>query len=323
MKKILIIDTGGTISQEKGADGSLVPGVADIVNIVPKLSDIAKIEYVLITRVDSTDITQNIRVKIVEEIERRHRDFDGFVITHGTDTMADTACALNYMVQNLGKPIVLTGAQLPMFAPGPDGLNNLFYSVKAATGDIGEVVICFGDRIIRGNRAIKENVHGFNAFSSPRTPPIGNLGIDIKLNENRIKRFIGTPNFYKNIESGVAVYTQVSGGSSDTLKYFVNDENIKGIIIMGFGTGNLQKKLIPGVHELIKSSKKVVIITTCLKGSTILGQYQTGLTAKEAGALAGKDLTIHAATQKMMYALGRDSNNFTNYFYESIGRDLE
>jgi len=322
MKKILILDTGGTISQEVGAEGALVPGVADIIKIVPRLSEIADISYKLITRVDSTDITQDIRVAITKEIELRHMDFDGFVITHGTDTMVDTACALNYMIQNLGKPIVLTGAQLPMFAPGPDGLNNLYYSVKAATDDIGEVVICFGDRILRGNRSIKENVHGFNAFNSPRTPFIGNLGIDIKLNENRIKRFDGTPKFFTNYNSGVAIYTQVSGGETDLLQYYIKEPTVTGVIIQGFGTGNIQHRLIKDIKKIIDCGKPVIVITTCLEGNTILDQYQTGLLAKQAGALAGKDLSIHAATQKMIYALGRDSENFKKYFYQEVGRDM-
>lgn len=323
MKKILIIDTGGTISQEKGKNGSLVPGVADIVHIVPKLKDLANIDYKLIHRIDSTDITQEIRVAIVKEIEKRHRDFDGFVITHGTDTMSDTACALNYMIQNLGKPIVLTGAQLPMFAPGPDGLNNLYYSVKAATDDIGEVVICFGDRIIRGSRSYKENAEGFNAFSSPRDPFIGNLGVNIRLNENRIKRYKGNPKFFKNFETGVVVHYQVSGGSCNPLEYYIDDPNVKGVIIAGYGTGNIQSRLINSIKKLTKAGKKVVIVTECIKGSTILEQYQTGFAAKTAGALPGLDLSIHAATQKMIYALGRDPENFMDLFFEKIGRDMD
>lgn len=322
MNKILILDTGGTISQERGENGSLIPGSSPI-NIVPKLEEIAHIEYRQITRVDSTDMTQEVRALLAKEIEKSYTYYDGFVITHGTDTMADTACALNYMVQNLGKPIVVTGAQLPIFAPGPDGLNNLFYSVKAATMDIGEVVICFGDRIIRGNRAIKDNVHGFNAFNSPRTPYIGNLGINIKLNENRIKRYPGTPQFFTEYETGIAIYTQVSGGSSDILKHYIDNPTVKGVIIQGFGTGNVQKHLIPYIEKLVESGKKVVIVTTCLKGSTILDQYNTGLVAKKAGALEAYDMTLQCATQKMIYALGRDVHNFENYFYEKIGRDID
>ncbi|MBN2616743.1 MAG: asparaginase [Spirochaetales bacterium] len=324
MKRVLIIDTGGTISQVMREIGTLVPGEADIVTLVPRLKEIADIDYVLIDRVDSTDMTQNIRVKIVEEIEKNHNDYHGFVITHGTDTMADTACALNYMVQNLGKPIVLTGAQLPIFAPGPDGLNNLYYSVKTATEDIGEVVICFGDRILRGNRSNKYNVEGFNAFDSPREPYIGNLGVNIRLNENRIKRFkISNPIFFKTMCSGIVVHYQVSGGCCDTLKYYIDNPEIKGVIIVGFGTGNVQSYLLNSIEKLTQSGKKVVIVTACSKGSTKLGQYQTGLRVKNAGALEAKDLTIQATIQKMMYALGRDPENFQDLFYQPIGRDMD
>lgn len=323
MKKILILDTGGTISQEKNENGTLIPGVADIVKIVPRLKDIAKVEYTLIKRIDSTNMTQEIRVKIAQEIEKRHSEFDGFVITHGTDTMADTACALNYMIQDLGKPIVITGAQLPMFAPGPDGLNNLFYSVKAATDDIGEVVICFGDRIIRGNRSYKENVEGFNAFSSPRAPFIGNLGVNIRLNENRIKRYHGNPKFFTKFENGIVAINQISGSSINLLKYCLHDDSIKGVILLGYGTGNIQSIYVDSIKQITDAGKKVIIVTSCSKGPTILEQYETGFVAKEAGALPGLDLTIHAASQKMIYALGRDPNNFEKLFYERIGRDIE
>lgn len=324
MKNILIIDTGGTISQETGPDGALVPGVADIVEIVPRLQELAHIEYTLITRVDSSDMNQQIRVEIVETIKKRHREFDGFVITHGTDTMSDTAAALNYMIQDLGKPIVITGAQLPMFAPGPDGLNNLYYSVKAATDDLGEVVICFGDRIIRGNRAIKAHVEGFNAFDSPRAPYIGTLGVNIRLHENRIKRFNSVnPKFYTEYESGVAVYYQVSGAECNTFKYLQDDPQIKGVVIVGFGTGNVQTNIINSIKSLVDSGKKVVIVTSCNLGTTILEQYQTGYLASKAGALPGYDLSLNAACQKMIYALGRSSENFEDLFYERIGRDMD
>lgn len=321
MKRVLIIDTGGTLSHETGTNGALKPGKAPI-NIVPRLEEVAKVDYKLITRIDSTDMSQEIRLKIVEVIEQNYPAFDGFVITHGTDTMADTACALNYMIQNLGKPIVLTGAQLPIFAPGPDGLNNLYYSVKAATMDIGEVVICFGDRIIRGNCAIKDNVHGFNAFSSPRTPFIGNLGINVKLNNNRIKRFNGNPIFYKSYEQGIEIYTQVSGGLNSNFSSYLDNDDVKGVIIMGYGAGNVQKGIIPYIKQLTEAGKVVVIVTTCIKGSTIIDQYQTGLNALLAGAIEAKGLTIHAASQKMMYALGRNDKNFIELFYENIGRDM-
>jgi L-asparaginase len=177
LPRILILDTGGTISQTASADGSLVPCSTDYIEMVPRLHDIARLEVLRLERMDSSDMTSILRMEMARLIYENYDGFDGFVVIHGTDTMVETAAALSYMVQNLGKPVVLTGAQLPIFAPGPDGLNNLYYSVKAASMDLGEVVICFGDRILRGNRSIKENVHGFNAFHSFRVPPLGELGV--------------------------------------------------------------------------------------------------------------------------------------------------
>ncbi|MBI9100455.1 MAG: asparaginase, partial [Spirochaetaceae bacterium] len=172
MKKVLIIDTGGTISQKPDNSGVLKPSVSEYIELVPNLEKLAELSLTRMERIDSTDMTTEYRAAIATEIYKHHHEFDGFVVLHGTDTMADTACALTYMIQNLGKPIVVTGAQLPFFSPGPDGINNLYYSVEAATGDLGETVICFGDRILRGSRAVKENTHGFNAFSSPRISPV-------------------------------------------------------------------------------------------------------------------------------------------------------
>lgn len=309
MKKVLIIDTGGTISQKPDNSGVLKPAINDYMDMVPNVEKLAELSFTRMERIDSTDMTSEYRAAIAMEIYRRHHEFDGFVILHGTDTMADTASALTYMLQNLGKPIVITGAQLPIFSPGPDGINNLYYSVEAATRDLGETVICFGDRILRGTRAVKENTHGFNAFSSPRLTPVGELGVTMRLLEHRIKRFKGNPVIFTEFDTGIIYLRQTSGSSVDVMSHLL-EADISGLVIGGFGTGNIQSSLIDTMKKFDAKGIPMVIATVCHKGSTMLNQYAVGQAAADAGAIEAKDLSPQAAVQKLMYACGKVKKDF-------------
>lgn len=310
MKKVLIIDTGGTISQKPDISGALKPSVAEYRELVPNLENLAELSFSGMERIDSTDMTTEYRAAIATEIYKRHHEFDGFVVLHGTDTMTDTACALTYMIQNLGKPIVITGAQLPIFSPGPDGINNLYYSVEAATRDLGETVICFGDRILRGSRAVKENTHGFNAFSSPRLPPVGELGVRLRLLDHRIKRFKGNPVLFTDFDPQVVSLRQTSGSTCNMMHHLLGAD-LSGIVMGGFGTGNIQTRLIGTMKQFDTKGIPVIIATVCHKGSTMLSQYSVGQAAAASGAIDAKDLTHHAAVQKLMYACGKVKKDFS------------
>ncbi len=310
MKKVLIIDTGGTISQKPDNSGVLKPSVTEYIELVPNLGKLAELSFTRMERIDSTDMTTEYRAAIATEIYKRHHEFDGFVVLHGTDTMADTACALTYMIQNLGKPIVITGAQLPIFSPGPDGINNLYYSVEAATRDIGETVICFGDRILRGSRSVKENTHGFNAFSSPRLTPVGELGVTMRLLDHRIKRFKGSPVLFTEFDSSIVYLRQTSGSTANTMNHLLGAD-LSGMVIGGFGTGNIQSRLIDTMKQFDAKGIPMIIATVCHKGSTMLGQYSVGQAAAKAGAIDAKDLTHHASVQKLMYACGKVKKDFS------------
>jgi len=310
MKKVLIIDTGGTISQKPDASGTLVPSVTSYIDQVPNIEKLADLSFTEMERIDSTDMTTEYRAAIATEIYKHHHEYDGFVVLHGTDTMADTACALTYMIQNLGKPIVVTGAQLPIFSPGPDGINNLYYSVEAATRDIGETVICFGDRIMRGTRAIKENTHGFNAFSSPRLTPVGELGVTLRLLDHRIKRFKGNPVLFTDFDTDIIYLQQTSGSTANCMEHLIK-ANLSAMVIGGFGTGNIQTRLIDSMKKFSEKGIPMVIATVCHKGSTMLAQYSVGQAASDAGAIEAKDLTRHATVQKLMYACGKVKKDFS------------
>lgn len=304
LPRILILDTGGTISQKPGAGGALEPCATDYIETVPRLREIADITLLRLERMDSTDMSTPLRGIIAGEIARAYEDFQGFVVLHGTDTMADTAAALTYMLPGLGKPVVLTGAQLPIFAPGPDGMNNLFYSVKVASLDLGEVVICFGDRILRGCRSVKENVNGFNAFGSARIPPLGELGVTVRLLDHRFPRRPGKPGLFTRFASRVCYLPMTSGTRLPLLERLADWEDLQGLVLGGFGTGNIPSDQIKGLQRLLARHIPVAVVTTCLRGDTMLGQYRPGREAAQAGAVEGLDLSPAAAVQKLMYAIG-------------------
>ncbi|MFA6072571.1 MAG: asparaginase [Candidatus Woesearchaeota archaeon] len=304
-KKILLIQTGGTISQEKGPNGAFRPSEKNILEFVPSIYELATIETIKTANIDSTNMETSDRAMLANTIYKNHLKYDGFVITHGTDTMADTAAALNYMLQNLGKPIVLTGSQKSIFVPASDAQNNLYNAITTATMDIGEIVIAFGDKIVRGNRADKINERGLNAFDSPRIPPVGEIGIDILLKSHRIKRSNGDPILFTNFDTDIEFYQQASGTSTRIFEGYVKNNKIHGIVIGGYGAGNVQTRLIPYIKDATKKGKPVIVVTKSQLGAAEMGRYDVGSDALIAGAIPAGDLTTEAATQKLMYALGR------------------
>ena len=305
LPRVLILDTGGTISQKPGHEGALEPCSTDYIETVPRLHDAADIRLIRLQRMDSTDMTTSLRGEIARQICDNYDDYDGFVVLHGTGTMPETASALTYMLRGLGKPVVLTGAQLPIFAPGPDGMNNLYYSVIAATLDLGEVVICFGDRILRGSRSTKENVHGFNAFVSTRIPPLGELGVTVRLLDHRLRRTGSRPQLFTSFNPRVCYLPLTSGSELPLLEMLAASGTPDGVVLGGFGTGNIPSLHMKGLKALLARDIPVIVVTTCLRGDTILEQYRLGQIVRQAGAEEGLDLTPGAACQKLMFALGK------------------
>src|SRR3989344_5503453 len=240
--RILMIQTGGTIGQKRGADGVFRPSNEDYVNRVPNIHDLAEIVVKRTVNIDSTNMDTHQRVTLARTIYQDYRQYDGFVVVHGTDTMVDSAAALNYMLQHLGKPVVFTGSQKSIFEPGSDGHHNLYYAVKAATMDLGEIVIAFGDRIVRGNRAIKQSEHSLNAFNSPRIPPVAEIGIDIMLAPHRISRYNGEPVLFSQFDTNVDFYQQSSGTNTSLFDRSIKDNMVKGIVIGAYGAGNVQDR---------------------------------------------------------------------------------
>jgi len=307
--KVLLIHTGGTVSQERGFDGVFRPSDKDYLDKITSIDDLADITTKKTINIDSTNMETPHRAMLAEMIYDNHLKYDGFVIVHGTDTMVDSAAALNYMIQSLGKPIVFTGAQKSIFEPGSDAQNNIFYAVKAATMDIGEIVIAFGDKVIRGNRSIKESEQGLNAFASPRVAPVGEIGIDVMLADHRIARYNGDPVLFTDFDTNIEFYQQSSGSNTQIFGRYVTDDEIHGIVIGAYGAGNVQDRLIEHIKTATKNQKPVLVVTNCQLGAADMGIYAVGSAPLEAGAISAGDMTIETATQKLMYAIGRANNS--------------
>lgn len=304
-KDILIIQAGGTVCQKPDENGVHRIDSQDYLHLIPGLNEIANITTEEVTPIDSTNMNLPERKGLIDIIRKTHENYDGFVVIQGTDTMADSAIATNYMVQKLGKPIIFTGAQLPIYTNGTDAIQNIHNAVNVATKDIGESAIVFNNKIIRGSRAVKRDSEDFYAFYSPKSTMLGAVVRDKVLMDGQIKRknYMSPPKFFTNFKKNVFYYNQISGADTNILEKIVQDVDIDGIIIGGYGTGNVNDKYLIAIEEAIKRGKPVAITTACQYGTTN-PTYAVGAAAIEAGAFLAYDLTKEAAGQKMMYALG-------------------
>ncbi len=313
MNKICLLHTGGTIGMKRGGNGSLKPFFTgeELVKCIPGLADVACIEVKSLMNIDSANMQPENWIAIAEKIFENIDKYDGFVVTHGTDTMAYTASVLSFMLHNLGKPVVLTGAQKPLDDPATDAKQNLYNSVIAAGMDIGEVCILFQDKLIRGNRAKKISEFHLDAFESYNVEPIGKIGIEIKLAEHRRRRRDSNPQFIPKIEKRVALIELYPGIEPEVIDRTVKN-GYRGIVINAFGAGNIPNidkySLVPSICRAIEKNVPVVISTQCFVGAVELYLYEGGSAALKAGAISAQDMTLEAATTKLMWVLGQTSD---------------
>lgn len=313
MKRVCIIHTGGTITMAKNHLGVLEPATTGehLKEYVPALDQVAEIDNIYLLQLDSSDITPHHWAMMAETIGKHYHDYDGFVILHGTDTMAYTATALSFMLGNLSKPVVLTGSALPISDIGSDGVTNLLNAVRVACEPLAEVCIMFGHQLIRGSRSKKTSPFSFDAFVSPNCLPLCTLGRELRFADHCItRRSQGGVELHTNLVTNIA-YIKIFPGITNEFFLGMLPARTQAVIIEAYGTGNFP--LGPnGIQEAIANISQqgilTVISTQCIYGSVEYERYQGGFFAKQHGAISALDMTSEAALIKMMWVLGQTSD---------------
>ena len=319
-RRILLIYTGGTIGMIRNPETGLLEAFNfdHLCKHVPEISEFDYIihNYQFDPPIDSSDMTPELWARLVKIIDYNYDKFHGFVILHGTDTMAYTASALSFMLENLGKPVILTGSQLPIGVLRTDGKENLLTAIELAAAQDGEghpmvpeVCVFFGQHLYRGNRCTKSNSERFNAFSSYNCPALAKTGINITYNPSAIRKVTASKPFTPHTEAdpSVVALTLFPGIKEELIKNVLRMPDIKGVILRTFGSGNAptQAWLTEAISRATDDGKVVVNITQCQSGGVTMGRYETSRQLLEAGVVSGHDMTIEAAITKLMILFGR------------------
>ena len=315
---ILLIYTGGTIGMiENPVTGALESfNFHHLLSLVPELR---RFNYRIDTYsfdppIDSSDMEPSHWARLVHIIQESYDRYDGFVILHGTDTMAYTASALSFMLENLSKPVILTGSQVPIGMLRTDGKENLITAIEIAASRnaegypmVPEVCIYFERALMRGNRTTKISSEKFNAFKSYNYPSLAHSGIDIKFVPDRIRRSNGMPlKPHYLFDTNVVVLTLFPGIQQRLIASVFHTPGLKAIVMKTFGSGNAPQKqwLIDLIRAAVEAGVVVVNITQCQSGSVEMDRYETGLQLLEAGVVGGYDSTPECALTKLMFLLG-------------------
>ena len=333
-KRICILYTGGTIGMMPGEQGyAPKPGCfAGGLAAIPELTSPDMPDWELVEMdplLDSSNITVHEWCAIGQAIADRYHQFDGFVVLHGTDTMAYTASALSFMLENLDKPVVLTGSQIPLCQLRSDGRDNLITSLLiAAEGVVNEVSLYFGGQLLRGNRAVKSSADGLQAFSSPNYPPLATAGVDIRYNKSAIgaPRVNGPLQLAKleNVPIGVL---KVFPGIQFELFDSILTEKLQGIVLETFGAGNIPDydgALLPLIQKAFAHGTILTVCSQCPQGAVHIGTYATSSGLKAAGAVSGLDMTTEAAVAKLYYLFskGYDRDTIKHWMEQDLRGEL-
>lgn len=319
---VLLIFTGGTISMaEDPSTGALRPVDFDrLQDLMPELKEIGvKVKSVPFTPlIDSSDVNPEIWQKLASLIDENYNNYDGFVILHGTDTMAYSASALSFMLENLSKPVVFTGSQLPIGMLRSDAKENLLTAIEIATAYengqpvVPEVCIFFEDTLFRGNRTTKKTTEHFNAFNSYNYPHLAKAGVHIKYfrtyihyNDRDLKLRVRD-----KMNPHVAVLKLFPGITKETVEAILNISNLRAVVIESFGAGNAPRA--KWLYELLKhaNDRDIIMVnrSQCSTGSVEMGRYETSLNLMSAGVLSAYDCTLEAIITKLMHLLGEYDN---------------
>ena len=283
--------------------------------------------------IDSSDMSPRLWTELAHIIADHYAEYDGFVILHGTDTMAYTASALSFMLEGLGKPVILTGSQLPIGQLRTDGKENLITSIEMAaakrqdgTAKVPEVGIYFNGHLMRGNRTTKQSADEFNAFESFNYPHLADAGVQITYHEEFIHRPVSfatthfTPQF--RLDNNVIIFSLFPGIREDLIRHIIATPNLRAIVMRTFGSGNAPQSpwLLSALREGTSRGKVIINVSQCMQGRVEMGRYDTGYQLQEAGVVSGYDGTVEATVTKLMYLQGKYDNpeQVRKYMKQSI-----
>ena len=314
--KVLLIYTGGTIGMNRNPrTGALEPfDFEHLLYNVPELKqfDTQIATYQFDPPIDSSDMSPRLWTDLSHVIADNYEQYDGFVVLHGTDTMAYTASALSYMLENLTKPVIFTGSQLPIGQLRTDGKENLITSIEIASAKnreghamVPEVGIYFNGHLLRGNRTTKQSADEFNAFESFNYPHLVDAGVNIVYHEDRMLK----PDFSKpmkphfRLDNNVIIFSLFPGVREDLIRHIIHTPNLRAIVMRTFGSGNAPQNpwLLNALREGTHNGKVIVNISQCMQGKVEMGRYNTGFHLQEAGVVSGYDSTVESAVTKLMF----------------------
>jgi|SRR6056297_5625 len=329
MKKILLISTGGTIAstvRENGLTPTIKP--EEMLKYIKGVENLCNIDTYQLLNIDSTNIQPEHWIDIVKFVKSKYYKYDGFVITHGTDTLAYTSAALSYLIQNINKPIVLTGSQKPINVDTTDARKNLKDAIRYAVEDDAKGVhIVFDGKVIIGTRARKTRTKSFNAFESINFPYAAFI------DDERIAHYIqeiktkNTPKFYENLYPNIFLLKLAPGMDPDVIDYI--GKKYEGVVIESYGSGGLpfedRRNFLEKLSDLTSKGKIVVISTQVAEEGSDLNSYEVGLkTVKKYQILQAYDMTVEAAMTKLMWIMGRtkEYSEVKSLFYNKINSDI-